>query len=98
MGSAALHMANVAAGREDVYWEGGGWLWDICAGWCVVREAGGRVVGANEGVLDGEVGLEGRGWLVVRAVGEGDGDGRQMQDGVVREVWGCLGGGRLVYE
>lgn len=40
-GSAALDLANVAAGRLDGYWELALNPWDWAAGWCLVREAGG---------------------------------------------------------
>jgi len=43
MGSAALHLAMVAAGRIDAFWEPGLNLWDIAAGTLLVEEAGGRV-------------------------------------------------------
>ena len=43
MGSAALNMANVAAGRMDAYWELLVKPWDIAAGLLIVREAGGTV-------------------------------------------------------
>ena len=41
MGSAALDLAYVAAGRFDAYIEQGVNLWDIAAGWILVEEAGG---------------------------------------------------------
>jgi myo-inositol-1(or 4)-monophosphatase len=41
MGSAALDLAYVAAGRLDAYIEQGVNLWDIAAGWLLVEEAGG---------------------------------------------------------
>lgn len=42
-GSAALDLAFVAAGRYDAYWERGLKAWDVTAGACLVREAGGYV-------------------------------------------------------
>lgn len=48
LGSAALDLAYVAAGRFDGYWERNLNVWDIAAGAVLVREAGGVV---NE--LDG---------------------------------------------
>jgi myo-inositol-1(or 4)-monophosphatase len=42
-GSAALHMAYVAAGRLSGFWEIGLNSWDIAAGSLLVSEAGGRV-------------------------------------------------------
>ncbi len=44
MGSAALDLAYVAAGRLDFYWERELNAWDIAAGLLIVREAGGTVV------------------------------------------------------
>ncbi len=43
MGSAALDLAYVAAGRYDGYWEDGIKSWDMAAGLLLVREAGGFV-------------------------------------------------------
>lgn len=43
MGSAALDLAYVAAGRFDAYWEANLSAWDIAAGIVLVREAGGFV-------------------------------------------------------
>ncbi len=43
LGSAALDLAYLAAGRFDGYWETGLKLWDIAAGVVLVREAGGIV-------------------------------------------------------
>jgi myo-inositol-1(or 4)-monophosphatase len=42
-GSAALHLAYVAAGRLEVFWEPGLSPWDYAAGALLVQEAGGRV-------------------------------------------------------
>ena len=42
-GSAALDMANVAAGRLDGFWGSGLGIWDIAAGGLLVQEAGGLV-------------------------------------------------------
>ena len=42
-GAAALDMAWVAAGRYDGFWERGLNIWDIAAGFILVREAGGFV-------------------------------------------------------
>ena len=42
-GSAALSCAYVASGKCDYYAEKGEYLWDIAAGICLVKEAGGRV-------------------------------------------------------
>ncbi len=42
-GSAALDLANVAAGRFDGFWEFRLSSWDVAAGACLVKEAGGRI-------------------------------------------------------
>jgi myo-inositol-1(or 4)-monophosphatase len=42
-GSAALNMANVAAGRLDGYYELAVKPWDVAAGVLIAREAGGMV-------------------------------------------------------
>jgi len=43
LGSAALAMAYIAAGRLDAYLEESISLWDVAAGWLMVEEAGGTV-------------------------------------------------------
>ena len=43
VGSAALDLAYLAAGRFDGFWELKLAPWDIAAGWLLVEEAGGRV-------------------------------------------------------
>lgn len=45
VGSAALDLCWVAAGRLDAYWEYGVRPWDTAAGALIVAEAGGRVTG-----------------------------------------------------
>ncbi|HUF87010.1 MAG TPA: inositol monophosphatase family protein [Thermohalobaculum sp.] len=40
-GAASLDLAYVAAGRYDGFWERGLNAWDIAAGLCILREAGG---------------------------------------------------------
>src|SRR5437667_6292982 len=58
MGSAALDLAYVAAGRYDGFWEFGLAPWDIAAGILLVREAGGFVsdlAGGHEMMTQGEV-------------------------------------------
>ena len=49
MGAAALDMAYVAAGRADIYWERDLNSWDIAAGLCILREAGGTVTDCEGG-------------------------------------------------
>jgi myo-inositol-1(or 4)-monophosphatase len=58
MGSAALDLAYVAAGRYDGFWEFGLQPWDIAAGILLVREAGGFVsdlAGGHEMMATGDV-------------------------------------------
>ena len=43
MGSAALDLAYVAAGKLDAYWERNLNLWDVSAGVILVKEAGGKI-------------------------------------------------------
>ena len=43
MGSAALDLSYIAAGRYDAYWEVSLQPWDLAAGLLIVEEAGGKV-------------------------------------------------------
>src|SRR5204863_1002940 len=52
LGSAALDLCYVAAGRFDGFWEEGLNPWDIAAGVLLVREAGGQVSDLDGGELD----------------------------------------------
>jgi myo-inositol-1(or 4)-monophosphatase len=52
LGSAAMDLAYVAAGRFDVFWEQGLRPWDIAAGVLLVREAGGIVTRFDGSALD----------------------------------------------
>jgi myo-inositol-1(or 4)-monophosphatase len=52
-GSAALDLVYVAAGRYDGFWERGLHPWDMAAGLCILREAGGL-----SGALTGDDPLE----------------------------------------
>jgi myo-inositol-1(or 4)-monophosphatase len=57
-GSSALDLAYVAAGRVDGYWERGLKPWDIAAGLCILREAGGffgPLVEGGEPLVDGGI-------------------------------------------
>ena len=47
LGSAALDLCYVAAGRFDAFWEQHLKPWDVAAGALIVREAGGRVTGMD---------------------------------------------------
>ena len=42
LGSAALHLCFVAAGTADALWEYDTYPWDVAAGLCILREAGGQ--------------------------------------------------------
>ena len=88
LGSDALNMAAVAAGQLDAYWEGGCWAWDVCAGWCILEEAGGRVVGGNP--RDWDTPLESRVYLAVRGAPTG-------QEELVEEFWAVMGDRKLEY-
>jgi len=85
-GSAALNLCSVASGTLDVYWEGGCWAWDVCAGWVILKEAGGIIVDGNPGNWDCEV--DGRRYLAVRG-SEPKGKGQRE---LVEEFWGFVEG------
>ncbi|ROW04524.1 hypothetical protein VMCG_04992 [Cytospora schulzeri] len=88
LGSAALNLCAVAEGSLDVYWEGGCYAWDVCAGWCILAEAGGLVASGNPG--DWEPELDARVYLAVRGAPAG-------QREIVEEFWGVIGDGRMEY-
>ncbi|GGC64283.1 inositol monophosphatase family protein [Chelatococcus reniformis] len=48
-GAAALDLCYVAAGRADAYWERNLKSWDLMAGLCILREAGGMASEADGG-------------------------------------------------
>jgi myo-inositol-1(or 4)-monophosphatase len=52
LGSTALDLCYVAAGRLDGYYERGIWAWDIAAGALILEEAGGKVTDYQGGMLD----------------------------------------------
>ena len=52
MGSAAINLALVAAGRLDAFWELKLGPWDVAAGCLMVEEAGGRVTTPEGGPVD----------------------------------------------
>lgn len=88
-GSAALDFCYVAQGIIDVFWEGGVWVWDVCAGWIILEEAGGIVASANPG--DWNPSLEGRLYLAVRRAQPDE------QKVVVEELWAIMGDRKFVY-
>jgi len=100
LGSATLDLAFVATGAIDIFWEGGCWEWDVCAGICILTEAGGLVVDANpppsfdptsnstEEIPEAHLG--GRRYLAIRPCSTTPESGmtpRQAQEKLVREVW-----------
>ncbi len=89
LGSAALNLCAVAAGQLDCYWEGGMYAWDVCAGWCILAEAGGIVVSGNPG--DWDTPLDSRLCLAVRGAPSG-------QREIVEQFWAVIGDGRLDYK
>lgn len=52
LGSAALDLCYVAAGRFEAFWEQLLKPWDVAAGALIVEEAGGRVTGMDGGPFD----------------------------------------------
>jgi myo-inositol-1(or 4)-monophosphatase len=88
LGSAALNLCAVAAGQTDMYWEGGCYAWDVCAGWCILSEAGGIMVSGNPGEWETE--LDSRVYLAVRGAPSG-------QKEIVSEFWGVIGERRMDY-
>ena len=65
LGSAAIDLCWVAAGRMDAFWEQRLKPWDTAAGALIVQEAGGRVTGmdgAPWSARDGHI-LASNGWL-----------------------------------
>ena len=90
LGSAALNLCSVAEGSIDVYWEGGCWAWDVCAGWVILKEAGGKVVDGNPGGWD--IPVDHRKYLAVRGSPNGEG-----QKEIVEEFWSFVDG-QMTYE
>ncbi|GFZ49654.1 Inositol monophosphatase 2 [Saitozyma sp. JCM 24511] len=71
IGCASLNLCLVASGGQDMHWEIGCWPWDVCAGLCILAEAGGAAFGGKNTSLCGTVNAEllaGRKYLFVRAV------------------------------
>ena len=52
LGSAALNLSYVAAGRLDGYWATSVSIWDVAAGLLLVQEAGGCIGSLTEGEVD----------------------------------------------
>ncbi|KAK7956785.1 uncharacterized protein PG986_006007 [Apiospora aurea] len=90
LGSAALNLCAVAAGQLDAYWEGGCWAWDVCAGWTILAEAGGVMVGGNPGVWEPQI--DDRKYLAVRG-----GAAPEQQKELVRQFWEVMGERKMEY-
>jgi myo-inositol-1(or 4)-monophosphatase len=88
-GSAALDFCYVAQGILDCFWEGGVWVWDVCAGWIILEEAGGIVASANPG--DWDPTLEARLYFAVRHAK------RSEQKAVVEELWAIMGDRKFIF-
>jgi myo-inositol-1(or 4)-monophosphatase len=56
LGSAALDLCYVAAGRFDGFWEQYLKPWDVAAGALIVEEAGGRITGMDGGPFEASAG------------------------------------------
>ncbi|ANB13027.1 inositol monophosphate 1-phosphatase INM2 [Sugiyamaella lignohabitans] len=82
LGSAAMNICSVAAGNLDCYWEGGCYAWDVCAGWIILEEAGGRMFGGNSNQWETEV--DSRVYLAVR--------GGHGQEEFVKDFWSHIPG------
>ena len=82
-GSAALNLCGVATGGLDLYWEGGCWAWDVCAGMVILKEAGGIIADGNPGAWD--VPVDHRTFLAVRGAPSG-------QKEIVEEFWSHVDG------
>lgn len=83
LGSAALNICAVAEGTLDLYWEGGCWEWDVCAGWVILAEAGGIMVDGSPGGWKAR--LDGRKYLAIRGAPAG-------QKEIVEEFWSYIQG------
>ena len=85
LGSAALNLCSVAEGTLDVYWEGGCWAWDVCAGWVILTEAGGVIVNGNPSTWGAAIPVDHRKYLAVRGAPTG-------QRELVEEFWSHVEG------
>lgn len=97
LGSAALNLCAVASGAMDLYWEGGCWAWDVCAGWVILKEAGGVIVDGNPGDWDVPIPVDHRKYLALRALAEDGAENAEEQRRIVEEFWSFIVG-TLEYE
>lgn len=87
LGSSAMTMAYIALGNLDSYWDGGCYAWDVCAGWCIIKEMGGKIVGANPS--EWSIGVDNRTYLVVRGTGEPNDEGQRKY---IEDFWSNVKG------
>lgn len=85
VGSAAMNICYVANGMLDAYWEGGPWAWDVCAGWCILEESGGVMVGGDPN--EWEIPLDKRCYLAVRG-----GSKHEEQKWFIESFWSHVEG------
>ncbi|SCU87995.1 LADA_0E07514g1_1 [Lachancea dasiensis] len=85
LGSSAMTLAYICLGYLDSYWDGGCYSWDVCAGWCILKETGGRILGANPG--EWEVPVHNRTYLAVRGC-----EDPQEQEEYIKRFWDCVDG------
>lgn len=83
LGSSAMTMTYIALGNLDSYWDGGCYAWDVCAGWCILKETGGYVVGANP--EEWKIGVDNRSYLAVRGTHNND-----AKEKYVKDFWSCV--------
>ncbi|RSH79598.1 uncharacterized protein EHS24_009248 [Apiotrichum porosum] len=85
----------VASGGQDMHWEIGGWPWDVCAGICILTEAGGVTFGGKDSSLSGEVDAERlacRKYVFVRAIAPAEGETTfETQRRFVKEFYDTTG-------
>lgn len=90
LGSSAMTLAYNSIGYLDCYWDGGCYSWDVCAGWCILKETGGRIVGANPG--EWEISVDNRSYLAVRGCAD-----PTQQTKYIEDFWKCVEG-KLKYD
>ncbi|SMN18465.1 similar to Saccharomyces cerevisiae YHR046C INM1 Inositol monophosphatase, involved in biosynthesis of inositol and in phosphoinositide second messenger signaling [Maudiozyma saulgeensis] len=87
LGSSAMSLAYIALGYLDSYWDGGCYSWDVCAGWCILNETGGKIVGANNNEWD--IPVDNRTYFAVR--GTCDSTNKDQQK-YITDFWSNVGG------
>lgn len=92
LGSSAMTMAYIALGNLDSYWDGGCYSWDVCAGWCIVKEMGGKIVGANPS--EWSISVDNRTYFVVRGTNDPSGEDQRKY---IEDFWSNVKG-QLKYD